>query len=134
MNETADFIALHHASGKTTEYRGTGNCIDSMDIEEALSALLAVERGEINGRGGVVRDAKRVVKLNYEMVDADEACDCEVTGCVVGDELDGNDLAWAAMRARGGDLDDAIIHLIRALDDYPDAVATLDIIWRKLTS
>jgi tetratricopeptide (TPR) repeat protein len=105
----------------------------SMDFDDALEALRALDDNTVSEKDREIMaiDAVRTVASVFDIgleIDADEDDDDDNSGLVNLDHL-----AWALTQARLGQHAEALDFITRALEPFPDAVAALDIIRRKLT-
>jgi ATP-dependent helicase YprA (DUF1998 family) len=107
---------------------GTAHSIRAMDANDAL-ACLALDQADDDAASWLSRMALRTIVASYgeALVDSYEDEDDDNSGLVNLDHL-----AWALTQARAGYHAEALEFITRALEPFPDAVAALDIISRKL--
>jgi hypothetical protein len=119
-------------------YRGLGEPIPIIDANDALAVLAHDKQiGVCTGARDfqMSKQAARLLAAAYGYTvtdgipddDDDDDADDEDAGTVDLDEL-----AWARTRAQSGNVADALIHLTRAVSDYPDATFVCDAIAKRL--
>lgn len=122
-------------------YRGLGDPIPIIDVDDAL-AVLSHDKpmGPYTGARDfwLSRQAVRLLAEAYGYKvglpgndDDDDDDDAEDEDEDAG-SVDLDELAWARSRAQSGDMADALIHLTRAVADYPDAAFVCDAIAKRL--
>jgi hypothetical protein len=116
-------------------YRGLGDPIPIIDVTDALSVLSHDKQiGFYTGARDLwlSKQAARLLAAAYGYTVTDGITDDDDDDDEDAGTVDLDELAWARTRAQSGNVADALIHLTRAVSDYPDATFVCDAIAKRL--